>query len=427
MLDDDHLTPARPRRGRESGTRATNTIEAVIASQRRSFAAMNAASFWKSSTSTAPTLSALARRLRARRSSTRRLKHHRRGRGCSRRGQRDHRPLAHVDRPELAGDRARHPRRRHPQRLGRLHGARVENRTETASGKRTHTAKRWTPREVSFVAVPADRNAHTRSADHERARHHQQTDQRTRDPRRRARAPSPTISLTGKPASRKRAARSSTTSSRAAMSPSGRRIAAWTIRRCSATPCRDALCFRIDPNRKPKNEAALAISWACRSRRSAGCACSATASTPRASALTRWSPARSTPRRDFPYLMQDALNKTLRVAYESRAVRAQEGRPRNQRRRLPHQTSHHAGQHRLPARAGQRGRRVQARHDGRQRGDLRRRHLRQDFRHHATGDGERRSRRVLRHRPPARHRRRAVRGASSSPTSCSPTAATARP
>ena len=30
-------------------------------------------------------------------------------------------------------------------------------------GKRTRTATKWTPREVSFVAVPADRNAHTRS------------------------------------------------------------------------------------------------------------------------------------------------------------------------------------------------------------------------------------------------------------------------
>lgn len=30
-------------------------------------------------------------------------------------------------------------------------------------GKRTRTARKWTPREVSFVAVPADRNAHTRT------------------------------------------------------------------------------------------------------------------------------------------------------------------------------------------------------------------------------------------------------------------------
>ena len=33
----------------------------------------------------------------------------------------------------------------------------------TAGGKRTRTAAKWTPREVSFVAVPADRNAHTRN------------------------------------------------------------------------------------------------------------------------------------------------------------------------------------------------------------------------------------------------------------------------
>lgn len=33
----------------------------------------------------------------------------------------------------------------------------------TRDGKRTRTAMKWTPREVSFVAVPADRNAHTRS------------------------------------------------------------------------------------------------------------------------------------------------------------------------------------------------------------------------------------------------------------------------
>jgi phage head maturation protease len=33
----------------------------------------------------------------------------------------------------------------------------------TQAGKRSRTATKWTPREVSFVAVPADRNAHTRS------------------------------------------------------------------------------------------------------------------------------------------------------------------------------------------------------------------------------------------------------------------------
>ncbi len=32
----------------------------------------------------------------------------------------------------------------------------------TADGKRTRTATRWSPKEVSFVAIPADRNAHTR-------------------------------------------------------------------------------------------------------------------------------------------------------------------------------------------------------------------------------------------------------------------------
>ena len=43
-------------------------------------------------------------------------------------------------------------------------GYSVETWTDgTAGGKRTRTAAKWTPREVSFVAVPADRNAHTRN------------------------------------------------------------------------------------------------------------------------------------------------------------------------------------------------------------------------------------------------------------------------
>ena len=43
-------------------------------------------------------------------------------------------------------------------------GYSVEQWTDgTAGGKRTRTAAKWTPREVSFVAVPADRNAHTRN------------------------------------------------------------------------------------------------------------------------------------------------------------------------------------------------------------------------------------------------------------------------
>jgi hypothetical protein len=43
-------------------------------------------------------------------------------------------------------------------------GYSVDQVTEgTKDGKRTKTATRWTPREVSFVAVPADRNAHTRT------------------------------------------------------------------------------------------------------------------------------------------------------------------------------------------------------------------------------------------------------------------------
>jgi hypothetical protein len=33
----------------------------------------------------------------------------------------------------------------------------------TKDGKRTRTATKWSPREVSFVAIPADRNAHTRT------------------------------------------------------------------------------------------------------------------------------------------------------------------------------------------------------------------------------------------------------------------------
>jgi len=41
----------------------------------------------------------------------------------------------------------------------------AEWRDGAADGKRTRTAVKWTPREVSFVAVPADRNAHTRSHD----------------------------------------------------------------------------------------------------------------------------------------------------------------------------------------------------------------------------------------------------------------------
>ena len=39
----------------------------------------------------------------------------------------------------------------------------AEWKTSRANGQRTKTATRWTPREVSFVAVPADRNAHTRN------------------------------------------------------------------------------------------------------------------------------------------------------------------------------------------------------------------------------------------------------------------------
>ena len=38
-----------------------------------------------------------------------------------------------------------------------------EWRDGTEGGKRTRTAIKWSPREVSFVAVPADRNAHTRN------------------------------------------------------------------------------------------------------------------------------------------------------------------------------------------------------------------------------------------------------------------------
>jgi phage head maturation protease len=38
----------------------------------------------------------------------------------------------------------------------------AEWRNGTANGRRTRTAVKWSPKEVSFVAIPADRNAHTR-------------------------------------------------------------------------------------------------------------------------------------------------------------------------------------------------------------------------------------------------------------------------
>jgi hypothetical protein len=43
-------------------------------------------------------------------------------------------------------------------------GYSIEQVSETTeAGTRTRTATKWTPREVSFVAIPADRNAHTRT------------------------------------------------------------------------------------------------------------------------------------------------------------------------------------------------------------------------------------------------------------------------
>lgn len=75
-------------------------------------------------------------------------------------------------------------------------------------------------------------------------------------------------------------------------------------------------CFRIDPNRKPKNQAAAQyigltipeISRLCLQREGFNTT-GLTADALVTRALNTTS--------DFPYLMQDALNKTLRVAYEA--------------------------------------------------------------------------------------------------------------
>ena len=78
----------------------------------------------------------------------------------------------------------------------------------------------------------------------------------------------------------------------------------------------DALCYRIDPNRKPKNQAAAQylgstipdIARLCLQRD--GYNMTGIGSD---GLVTRALNSTS----DFPYLMQDALNKTLRTAYES--------------------------------------------------------------------------------------------------------------
>lgn len=190
-----------------------------------------------------------------------------------------------------------------------------QRKTETASGRRTHTAKRWTPREVSFVAVPADRNAHTRSATmNERVTINRQI-----------RELASRAGVQGTVADGLIDRQASIEEARAAIlddilvrgnvaiRPAHRSTDDPTLFRDAVS---DAICFRIDPNRKPKNEAARQymglsvpeIGRLCLQRdgfNTTGLGADAL--------ITRALNSTS----DFPALMADALNKTLRVAYEA--------------------------------------------------------------------------------------------------------------
>ena len=187
-------------------------------------------------------------------------------------------------------------------------------KNSTAEGKRIRTAINWTPREVSFVAVPADRNAHTRSANmNERVTVNKQIRELAT---RAGAAASVADDLIDREASIDEA--------RAAVLDDILVRGNVSIRPHRSTDdpmffrdaVSDALCYRIDPNMKPKNQAAAQyigltipeISRLCLQREGFNTT-GLTADALVTRALNTTS--------DFPYLMQDALNKTLRVAYEA--------------------------------------------------------------------------------------------------------------
>lgn len=191
----------------------------------------------------------------------------------------------------------------------------AEWRNSRANGQRTRTAVKWTPREVSFVSVPADRNAHTRNANmNDRTTINRQI----RELASRAGATATVIDdLIDRQATIEQArsailddvlARGSTS-----IRPTGRSMDDPMQFRDAVS---DALCFRIDPNRKPKNQAANQyigltipdIGRLCLTREGMN-----TTGLHADALITRALNSTS----DFPSLMQDAINKTLRVAYEA--------------------------------------------------------------------------------------------------------------
>jgi hypothetical protein len=190
----------------------------------------------------------------------------------------------------------------------------AEWKTTRVDGKRIKTATRWVPREVSFVSVPADRNAHTRSDPmNERVTINRQI----RELAQRAGAASSVADdLIDQQASIDEA--------RSAILDEILTRGNVSIRPARSTDdptffrdaVSDALCYRIDPNRKPKNQAAAQyigltipeVGRLCLQREGFNTT-GLTADALVTRALNTTS--------DFPYLMQDALNKTLRVAYEA--------------------------------------------------------------------------------------------------------------
>ena len=223
----------------------------------------------------------------------------------------------------------------------------AEWRNSRANGQRTRTAVKWTPREVSFVSVPADRNAHTRNANmNDRTTINRQI----RELASRAGATATVIDdLIDRQATIEQArsailddvlARGSTS-----IRPTGRSMDDPMQFRDAVS---DALCFRIDPNRKPKNQAAnqyigltipdigrLCLHPRGHEHHRAACRCADNA---RAQQHERLSVADAG--RD-----QQNIESGLR----GRTERLEARRPRNIGRRLPHQAPHHARQHRLHA------------------------------------------------------------------------------